>query len=152
MLAACTTSAPDGHLVMRLRLDQTRTVHGSPITAHVTFVNHSSVALALGCSDSFFVGLSNPKTPFRPVIATSRCPDSAVRKIKPGHTYEETLTIFTSYYSCDGDRPESDGTPMCEADDSIPPLPVGVYSTQVLSHGLPQNTEFPASIAVTLTG
>jgi hypothetical protein len=141
-------------ITIRVKLDRTRVVVGTPIKGTAVLTNESSKAILVQqcATDGWLaVGLTNKKIGFSPAWALVRCAPSVV--LKPGPN-RFLLKVITTYESCL--QPGGQSTiliPKCFSSDSspiLPPLPPGRYSTKVVTMGLPSNTAVSHSVAVSL--
>jgi hypothetical protein len=141
-------------ITIRVKLDRTRVVVGTPIKGTAVLTNESSKAILVQqcATDGWLaVGLANKKIGFSPAWALVRCAPSVV--LKPGPN-RFPLKVVTTYESCL--QPGGQSTifiPKCLSSDSssiLPPLPPGRYSTKVVTMGLPSNTAVSHSDTVRL--
>jgi hypothetical protein len=141
-------------IMIRVKLDRTRVVVGTPIKGTAVLTNESPRAILVQqcATDGWLaVGLTNEKIGFSPAWALIRCSPSVV--LKPGPN-RFPLKVVTTYESCL--QPGGQSTifiPKCLSSDSssiLPPLPPGRYSTKVVTMGLPSNTAVRHPTAVSL--
>jgi hypothetical protein len=141
-------------ITIRVELDRTRVVTGTPIkgTAVVTNEGSKSMLVQQCATDGWLaVGLASEKTQFSPAFALVGCPPSVV--LEPGPN-RFPVTVITTYQSCL--QPGGQSTvfvPNClpsGSPDRLPPLPVGRYSTKVITMGLPPSTAVKGSVVVSL--
>lgn len=130
---------------VRFTLTRSAVEAGVPIKGTVIITNASSKTMLVeSCAIDgwLWVGLANKATPFSPVVAAVACAPSV--KLKPGAN-RFPVTVMTVYQVC-----EVHGTPRCTKH-GMPPLPKGIYRTDVVTLGLPKGTPVLTHLRVTLT-
>jgi hypothetical protein len=146
--------SPKAPITIRVKLDRTRVVVGTPIKGTAVLTNDSSSAIPVQqcATDGWLaVGLTNKKIGFSPAWALVGCAPSVL--LKPGPN-RFPLKVITTYESCL--QPGGQSTtfmPRCLSSGSsfiLPALPPGRYSTKVLTVGLPSSTTVSHSVAVSL--
>jgi hypothetical protein len=158
--AAGASGSPKGEtakspITIRVTLDQTRVVAGVPIkgTAVLTNTGHKRVLVQQCAIDGWLeVGLANKATPFSPGFFEVECRPSVV--LAPGPN-RFPVTVLTTYLSCLQPGGQSEVfVPKCLSTDQTgssttpPPLPVGRYSTKVVTVGLPRHTASSNSVTL----
>jgi hypothetical protein len=137
-------------VTIRITLDHTRVVAGTAIKGEAVLTNTTSKAITVeSCAaDGWFeVGLVNSNVGFDPANPLIVCRPSV--QLSPGPN-RFPLTVVTTYQGCAqlGGSATTDDPPC--ATDGLPPLPVGSYSTKVITSGLPAGTPSPPRIPVRL--
>jgi hypothetical protein len=141
-------------ITIRVKLDRTHVVAGTPIKGTAVLTNESFKAIVVQqcATDGWLaVGLTNEKIGFSPAWALVRCAPSVL--LKPGPN-RFPLKVVTTYESCL--QPGGQSTtfiPKCLSPGSssiLPPLPPGRYFTKVVTMGLPSNTAVSHPVAVSL--
>jgi hypothetical protein len=88
-----------------------------------------------GCAISYEVVLTSPS--YRPMIAwPASCAYSGQSAISfhPGVT-NMAMTVLTTYLACSGQQAAGSAAPVCESGGQLPPLPAGVYYTELVGDG-----------------
>jgi len=142
-------------ITVRIRLDRTHVVAGTPIKGTAVITNTRSKGVLVGqCAiDGWLaVGLANKTIVYSPAFPLVGCRPSVV--LAPG-SHRFPVTVLTTYESCL--QPGGQSTtfvPKClsivVSSNPLPPLPAGRYSTKVVTMGLPANTAVSNSVVVTL--
>lgn len=135
-----------------LYLDSTRVLSGTPIhgTLIVTNSTHHNVGAPPGCAINYEVLLTNPS--YHPMVAwPAVCAYNrrSALSFRPGDT-KMAITIQTTYLACSPQPAPGSVTPMCQQGGQPPPLPAGIYYTELVSAGnLPPA---PPPVQVSLVG
>jgi len=117
---------------------------GSRITGRVLVRNHTGHALHLiGCGGFFAVALASRT--YHPKVAWPLCRQ---RLTIPAGRSSYRVRIVATYSQCNQGPPQ-DGSPSCLPGGRMPPLPPGVYHTQ-LFQSLPL-APAPAALSVRVT-
>jgi hypothetical protein len=124
-------------LSARLILDSTQVRPGTPIqgTLVVTNPTGNTVGAAIGCAISYEVVLTSPS--YHPMIAwPASCAYNGQSAIAfhPGVT-RMAMTVLTTYLACFGQQAPGSTTPTCGSGGQLPPLPAGVYFTELVGSG-----------------
>ncbi|HVA75375.1 MAG TPA: hypothetical protein VNF71_12510 [Acidimicrobiales bacterium] len=120
-----------------LYLDSTQVRSGTPIkgTLVVTNSTHHNVGTPPGCAISYQVVLTNtsyhPMVVWPAVCAYSR--RSAI-SFHPGDT-KIAITVQTTYLACSPQQTPGSDVPTCGQGGQVPPLPPGIYYTELVSTG-----------------
>lgn len=160
-----TGQAPTSYaLTARIALNTDRTAAGSPIDGTITFTNQTGHPIAVNsCSPTWtpevLVGLTNATIPFMDPTAQSLAVGRACggTSLVPMGRSTFPIDIRTTYQVCSQQTTSYPGvawSPPClgSSNDIIPPLPAGQYTTKTYLWGVPDGTETPPPISVTLTG
>lgn len=120
-----------------LYLDSTQVRSGTPIngTLVVTNSTHHNVGAPPGCAISYQVVLTNSN--YRPMVVwPAVCAYSRRSTISfhPGET-KIAITVQTTYLACSQRQTPGSDVPMCGQGGQVPPLPAGVYYTELVSTG-----------------
>jgi hypothetical protein len=145
-------SRPVAPVEIHVRLDQTRVVGGLAIEGEATLTNTTSKAILVrqcAADGWLFVGLTNRTIPFDPAMPLIACPPSI--RLHPGPN-RFPVTVMTTYQECaqTGGR-STTSVPPCVNGSGPPPLPVGTYTTKVVTYGLPAGTPAPHPITIEVT-
>lgn len=142
-------------ITIRIKLDRTRVVAGTPIkgTAVITNPRSNGVLVKQCAIDGWLaVGLTNRTIHYSPAFPLVGCNPSVV--LAPGR-HRFPVTVVTTYESCL--QPGGQSTtfvPKClstvVSSNPLPPLPAGRYSAKVVTIGLPANTAVSNTVVVTL--
>jgi hypothetical protein len=119
-----------------LYLDSTQVRAGTPIkgTLVVTNRTHHRIGAPPGCAISYEVVLTNPN--YHPMVAwPAVCAYNRRSAISfaPGDT-KMAVTVTTTYLACSGRQTSASTTPVCNSG-GPPPLPPGLYYTELVSDG-----------------
>ncbi len=131
-------------VVVLLSLVEARVRAGLPITGKVTFSNttNEDIVVQTCAGDGWLdVGLTGNGITFAPAHIAVACLPTVV--LQPG-SRSFPVTVSTTYQGCSAPGPSTPGLPLCVAGDP-PPLPVGVYRTEVILAGVPAVTP-PANV------
>jgi hypothetical protein len=145
--ASGSSSAP---IEVHVALQQSRVVAGHPIKGTVVLTNTTSTPVTVeSCAQNGWlqVGLEGRGYAYQDSSTLIACPPSI--RLAPGSN-RFPVTVLTTFESCQ----QAGGTsvtplPRC-LPSGPPPLPVGRYSTAVFIMGLPQMTQTPRPVDVTL--
>ena len=145
---------PSAPITIRVELDRTRVVAGTPIKGTVVVTNGSSKTIVVQqCAiDGWLaVGLANKTTRFAPAFALVGCAPSV--PLKPGRN-RFPVKVLTTSQSClqPGGRSTTFIAKCLSSGSSFapPPLPPGRYWTKVVTLGLPPNATVGHPVAVSL--
>ena len=124
-------------LSSRLYLDSTQVRPGTPIKGTLVIANSTkqTVGAPPGCSISYEVVLTSPS--YHPMVAwPAVCAYNRRSAIsfRPGVT-KIAITVQTTYLACSQQPASDSGTPPCSNGGQLPPLPAGVYFTELVSSG-----------------
>ena len=143
-------------ITIRVKLDRTRVVVGTPIKGTAVLTNQSSTSILVQqcATDGWLaVGLTNKKTGFSPAWALVRCAPSVVLKPGPNRFPVKVVTTYEACLQPGGRSTVTTFIPKCLSSRSssiLPPLPPGRYSTKVVTMGLPSDTAVNHSVGVRL--
>lgn len=126
-----------GELSAWLYLDSTQVRAGAPIrgTLVVTNTTKHTVGAPPGCATSYEVVLTSPT--YHPMVAwPAVCAYNRRSAISfhPGDT-KIAITVQTTYLACSQQAAPGSVTPLCGEGGQVPPLPAGVYHTELVSSG-----------------
>ena len=140
------TSTP---ISIRITLAHTRVVAGAPIKGHAVITNSTGRPVtveACAANGWFDVGVANRNISYDPVSPAMACLPSV--QLAPGMN-RIPFTVSTSYQRCAEAGHATADVPLC-LESGMPPLPAGIYSTRVVTTGLPVGTPAPNSVTVQL--
>ena len=143
-----TASVP---LSLRITLQHTRGRAGIPIRGTAIFTNRSgaSILVEACAADGWLnVGLANHDIRYNPAHPLVACAPSV--QLASG-TVRIPITVMTTYQECNESGAGSAQVPPCLPENRLPPLPAGIYRTEVLASGLSAATPAPNVVTVTLT-
>ena len=149
--ASAGRSTPAAQVEIHIKLDQTRIAGGSTIKGQATLTNTTSKTILVQqcAADGWLVvGLMNRKIPFDPAMPLIACPPSI--RLHPGPN-RFPITVATTYQECL--QPDGQSTtylPPCVHANGLPSLPAGLYTTKVVTYGLPARTPTPRPITITV--
>jgi hypothetical protein len=155
LLVGCTGAAgasgsSSAAIKVRVALRHSRVVAGQPVKGTVILTNTTSRKITVeSCAKNGWlrVGLKGHGHTYQANSTLIACPPSI--RLAPGAN-RFPVTVLTTYESCLQPGGESvTSLPACTSN-GPPPLPAGRYSTTVSIMGLPQMTEAPRPISVTL--
>ena len=136
--AGPSTGSRASDLSARVVLDSTQVRAGTPIKGWLVVTNrtHHRVGAPPGCAISYEVVLTNPS--YHPMVAwPAVCAYNGRSAIsfEPGDT-KMAVTVATTYLACSGQQAAGSTTPVCGSGGQLlPPLPAGVYYTELVSDG-----------------
>lgn len=144
------TVIPSAPVTVRLVLDRTRVVAGTPIHGEALLTNTTSQSITVktcAADGWLLVGLTNGQVEFNPATRVPAC--SSTLRLSPGVS-RFPITVSTSYQACTQSKTQAIATlPACTPTGS-PPLPSGAYVTRIIVVGLPASTQLPPAISVRL--
>ena len=136
---------------IRLVLSTTQVVAGTPIRGEALLTNTTGRTITVNtcAADGWlFVGLTNNHVSYDPLRLMMAC--SPTVHLRPG-VNRFAVSISTGFQGCTETLTEATPQlPACLPPETMPPLPVGKYTTKVVTFGLPPGTQLPSPIKVTL--
>ena len=136
---------------IRLVLSTTQVVAGTPIRAEALLRNTTGRTITVNtcAADGWlFVGLTNNRVSYNAFRFLMAC--SPTVHLRPG-VNRFAVSISTRFQGCTETLSEATPQlPACIPPETMPPLPVGRYTTKVVTFGLPHGTQLPSPIRVTL--
>lgn len=136
---------------IRLVLSTTQVVAGTPIRAEALLRNTTGRTITVNtcAADGWlFVGLTNNRVSYNAFRFLMAC--SPTVHLRPG-VNRFAVSISTRFQGCTETLSEATPQlPACIPPETKPPLPVGRYTTKVVTFGLPHGTQLPSPIRVTL--
>ena len=120
-----------------LYLDSTQVRAGTPVNGMLVVTNSTkhTVGAAPGCATSYEVVLTSPT--YHPMVAwPAICTYNRRGAISfhPGDT-KIPITVQTTYLACSQQPASASVMPRCGEGGQVPPLPPGVYHTELVSSG-----------------
>ena len=126
-------------------------VAGTPIRAEALLRNTTGRTITVNtCAANgwLFVGLTNDRVSYNAFRFLMAC--SPTVHLRPG-VNRFAVSISTRFQGCTETLSEATPQlPACIPPETMPPLPVGRYTTKVVTFGLPHGTQLPSPIRVTL--
>ncbi|MFZ0664956.1 MAG: hypothetical protein WAM97_04320, partial [Acidimicrobiales bacterium] len=154
---ATTTRAPAGAnpaIEIRIELVRTHVVAGTSIKGEALLTNTTAkvITVATCAEDGWLVlGLTNGQETSMPGFGLVGC--SSTIRLAPG-VNRFPITVDTTYSEClqPGGSSVFGNVPICvgPGHDDPPALPSGIYLTKVVTVGLPDGTQPPPPLSVTL--
>ena len=145
-----TPATPSTAVTIRIMLPRTRVVAGPTINGTALITNNTSKTITVeACAaDGWIdVGLVNHKITFDPATSSVACAPTV--HLTPGLN-RMPITVTTTFQSCSPtDAHISVNHPRCTST-GMPLLPVGHYTTKVITSGLPSDIPTPQPVSVTL--
>ena len=136
---------------IRLVLSTTQVVAGTPIRAEALLTNTTGRTITVNtcAADGWlFVGLTNNRVSYNAFRFLMAC--SPTVHLRPG-VNRFAAPISARFQGCTETLSEATPQlPACIPPETMPPLPVGRYTTKVVTFGLPHGTQLPSPIRVTL--
>jgi hypothetical protein len=136
---------------IRLVLSATQVVAGTPIRAEALLTNTTGRTITVNtcAADGWlFVGLTNNRVRYDALRLMMACRPTV--HLRPG-VNRFAVSISTRFQGCTETLSEATPQlPACIPPETMPPLPVGKYTTKVVTFGLPHGTQLPSPITVTL--
>jgi hypothetical protein len=151
-LTPSTSRESKNGLSTQVMLEVTQVRAGTPIKGTIVVTNTTgrSIAAPAGCAISYEVVLTSPR--YKPIVAwPADCEYNrrSASSFAPGVT-KMAVTVSTTYLACGGQGPSDPTMPPC-AGAGLPPLPAGVYYTELVSNGT-EILPIPPAVRVTLLG
>ncbi len=148
MPSGSSNASPKVPLSIRILLSQTRVTTGQTIKGFAVITNNTSKSITVeDCAlDGWLdVGLANKTIAYNPASPSVACLPTV--HLHPG-VNGFPIKVSTRFQSCGG-TPTTVNNPPCTAE-GTPSLPVGRYTTKVVTSGLPASTPAPSPVSVTL--
>ncbi|MGD0983260.1 MAG: hypothetical protein ABSA65_05490 [Acidimicrobiales bacterium] len=150
-LRPSSSSSRPSPVEIRLVLSTAQVIAGTPIRGEALLTNTTGRTITVNtCAVDgwLFVGLTNNQVSYDAFRFLVACHPTI--HLRPG-VNRFAVSISTTFQGCTQTRSEATPQlPACIPPETPPPLPVGEYTTKVVTFGLPHGTQLPSPIRVTL--